>query len=426
MVSQRGVGTGPARGGRSSARGPSTSTSGSDELTTTRKTTTYWVDGKNGKLPWPWYKVAAPAALAAAVFVGGSTAWAVPHIESTLTEATLADLEAQGIDTSTLDVDYSYRNGTITGTAPAGVDVDDIEAAVNDDGIRKLDIELTAPPEPSPEPEPEPAEETEPVEEVAPETGPSSVTAEVATDGVVLTGTVATEAQRATLVDAAVERFGAANVDDRIEVSGLDEAVPGVDDRVSFLAGVLADLPDGVVGTATVEDDGYALSWSAPDAAIAGTLETAAAAAPADYAGTVAVDVPEAPVLAVDEQTAALQDEFDALEAEIRETIVFDTSDETLSAQAQATLDKVVAVMTTYDLPLVEVAGHTDSRGNDDANQALSERRAQSVVDYIVSQGIPGERISARGAGEAEPIADNGTEAGQAENRRVDLVAEAP
>jgi OOP family OmpA-OmpF porin len=69
----------------------------------------------------------------------------------------------------------------------------------------------------------------------------------------------------------------------------------------------------------------------------------------------------------------------------------------------------------------IEVAGHTDSVGNDAYNQALSERRANTVRDFLISRGVAADRLTAKGYGETEPMADNGTEEGRALNRRVGL-----
>jgi OOP family OmpA-OmpF porin len=69
----------------------------------------------------------------------------------------------------------------------------------------------------------------------------------------------------------------------------------------------------------------------------------------------------------------------------------------------------------------IEVRGYTDSRGNDDYNLGLSQRRADAVRDYLVEKGTPAERLTAVGLGEADPIADNDTEEGRALNRRVAL-----
>jgi OOP family OmpA-OmpF porin len=67
------------------------------------------------------------------------------------------------------------------------------------------------------------------------------------------------------------------------------------------------------------------------------------------------------------------------------------------------------------------VAGHTDSDGEDAANQALSEKRAQAVADYLVKAGLPGNRFTAVGYGSAQPIASNDTEEGKAQNRRIEF-----
>ena len=69
----------------------------------------------------------------------------------------------------------------------------------------------------------------------------------------------------------------------------------------------------------------------------------------------------------------------------------------------------------------VEVAGHTDSLGSNDYNQALSEARAQTVVDYFVETGVRVSQIQARGYGETQPIAPNDTPTGRERNRRVEL-----
>ena len=69
---------------------------------------------------------------------------------------------------------------------------------------------------------------------------------------------------------------------------------------------------------------------------------------------------------------------------------------------------------------VVEVAGHTDSVGSEEYNQGLSERRAESVQDYLVSKGVKAHRLSSKGYGEMRPVASNDTEEGRAENRRTE------
>ena len=84
-------------------------------------------------------------------------------------------------------------------------------------------------------------------------------------------------------------------------------------------------------------------------------------------------------------------------------------------------LNSVGLVLEEYDQTVIEVAGHTDSRGSDSYNQALSERRAGSVADYLSSQGVSSQRIITVGMGESRPVADNSTASGQQSNRRVEI-----
>ena len=86
-----------------------------------------------------------------------------------------------------------------------------------------------------------------------------------------------------------------------------------------------------------------------------------------------------------------------------------------------ATLD--IAAETLRECPNVrtEVEGHTDSVGSEVYNQALSQRRAESVASYLINHGVSSSRLEAKGLGESNPIADNSTEDGRALNRRVEL-----
>lgn len=92
-----------------------------------------------------------------------------------------------------------------------------------------------------------------------------------------------------------------------------------------------------------------------------------------------------------------------------------------LDARFFPVLDSVSKVVTKYNKTLVEVAGHTDSVGSTESNQSLSERRANTVAQYLISKGIVRERMIVVGAGENMPVADNNTAEGRALNRRVEL-----
>jgi OOP family OmpA-OmpF porin len=85
-------------------------------------------------------------------------------------------------------------------------------------------------------------------------------------------------------------------------------------------------------------------------------------------------------------------------------------------------LDKDVATLKEWGNVKVEVAGHTDSVGTDAYNMGLSLRRAESVRNYLVDKGIAADRLTVRGYGESQPVADNATDAGRFQNRRVELI----
>jgi outer membrane protein OmpA-like peptidoglycan-associated protein len=84
----------------------------------------------------------------------------------------------------------------------------------------------------------------------------------------------------------------------------------------------------------------------------------------------------------------------------------------------------VSLVLKEYNKTILEVAGHTDNTGSDQYNQALSERRAQSVAQYLESHGVNAQRVMTVGAGETHPIASNDTAEGRQANRRVELSLE--
>ncbi|MBN8759051.1 MAG: hypothetical protein BGO61_10930 [Thiobacillus sp. 65-69] len=102
--------------------------------------------------------------------------------------------------------------------------------------------------------------------------------------------------------------------------------------------------------------------------------------------------------------------------------VTFDNDQATLRPGATVVLDQAVAVLQQWGNVKVEVAGHTDSLSDDAHNMKLSQRRAETVRDYLVSRGIAADRLTAQGYGESRPVADNATEAGRAQNRRVELV----
>lgn len=101
--------------------------------------------------------------------------------------------------------------------------------------------------------------------------------------------------------------------------------------------------------------------------------------------------------------------------------VTFDVGSATLKPAFRATLDQVAQSLKDYPDSLVDVYGHTDSTGSDAFNQTLSESRARTVMNYLISQGVPVARLRSQGFGETMPVADNGTAEGRAKNRRVEI-----
>lgn len=106
--------------------------------------------------------------------------------------------------------------------------------------------------------------------------------------------------------------------------------------------------------------------------------------------------------------------------------ITFDTDKTYIKPTFTNTLDKLAATMNEYGQTTVVIMGHTDSVGDAGYNQGLSERRAFSVASYLNNRGVSSHRISTVGYGESQPIADNNTEYGKAQNRRVEIKINAP
>lgn len=158
----------------------------------------------------------------------------------------------------------------------------------------------------------------------------------------------------------------------------------------------------------------------------------------ADAMAKVKVDVPEPPKVIGDEDGDGVPDDKDKCpgtpkgtkvdkdgcpfkEIIILKGVNFEYNSAKLRKDSYPVLDQAVAKMQENPEIQIEVAGHTDYNNTYAYNQRLSEARAKSVMDYLVSKGVAAERIYAMGFGESQPIADNTTEEGQAINRRVEM-----
>jgi OOP family OmpA-OmpF porin len=102
--------------------------------------------------------------------------------------------------------------------------------------------------------------------------------------------------------------------------------------------------------------------------------------------------------------------------------IRFDSGRASIDPDSAGLLDRLIEIAMRCPTADIEIAGHTDSDGEDAFNQTLSEKRAQAVADYLVKAGLPASRFTATGYGSSQPVASNETDEGKAQNRRIDFL----
>src|SRR5882762_6656127 len=103
-------------------------------------------------------------------------------------------------------------------------------------------------------------------------------------------------------------------------------------------------------------------------------------------------------------------------------SIRFEPARAVIDPDSTGLLDRLIETALRCPATTVEIAGHTDADGDDASNQALSEKRAQAVADYLVKAGLPADRFTAVGYGSTQPVASNDTDEGKAQNRRIEFV----
>lgn len=128
----------------------------------------------------------------------------------------------------------------------------------------------------------------------------------------------------------------------------------------------------------------------------------------------------EAPVVAEEPKNLDIQKNVIRLKPGVR--ILFATNSDQLLDESFPILDEVVSVMEQNQRLRIRVEGHTDSDGKPEYNQELSTRRAASVRNYLISKGVAEDRLESTGCGQNVPVADNATEDGKQQNRRVEFV----
>jgi outer membrane protein OmpA-like peptidoglycan-associated protein len=114
--------------------------------------------------------------------------------------------------------------------------------------------------------------------------------------------------------------------------------------------------------------------------------------------------------------------EAKANEAFVINDIYYTTNSADIEERSKIILDAFAAYLIKHPTMVIEISGHTDSRGDDNANKALSAERAFEVMKYLVDHGVEGKRLSYQGYGESKPVGDNNTDEGRAMNRRTEFV----
>ena len=259
--------------------------------------------------------------------------------------------------------------------------------------------------------------------------GPAEFSAALAADGKVqLRGRVPDALSRDAADSYARARFGAADV---YAATRLDPELPaGWPMRVLAALESLAELSDGSV---TVQADTIVIKGLSGNANASDSIArilSSKLGETAKFSIDVRYDKKLDPLAGLPTATECIEQINQAL---AERKITFEPGSATITRDAAPTLDKIAALMKTCADYEMEVAGHTDSQGRDEMNLRLSQDRAQSVIAALQGRRVLTGKLQAKGYGETEPIADNGTEAGREQNRRIaftltdaDAVAENP
>ncbi|MEM1314569.1 MAG: OmpA family protein [Pseudomonadota bacterium] len=226
---------------------------------------------------------------------------------------------------------------------------------------------------------------------------------------------------------AAIRAYAHARLGPEVEADGLKtvEAAPPAAWRRASLAALeaLGPLEQGEAG---FDGETLRVAGLSDDPAAAARVE--AALAPARDAGVATrSEVSIDPVRAAERLPLPPAACLARLTAEVEAApVVFAPGSATIEPESKGVLDGLAAALRRCAGIVVEIGGHTDSQGRETTNLALSQARADAVLDALLARGAPYQALAARGYGEAEPIADNATEAGRARNRRIAFSEAAP
>jgi len=275
-------------------------------------------------------------------------------------------------------------------------------------------------------------------EDVAPPVvSPYVFSAERTASGVALTGMVPDAATRGKLI-AAAKALNAGDVVDKTQIAA---GVPSGFDFATGAGFAIAELAKVKTGFAAFTDSVLSFKGDAEDQATADAVTADIKAAPTGVGlGDVAITAPPPPPPPAPAAAMSTDDLADKLAAEPAGEpldvaactanfkdilsvahIEFDSDKASISPTSADVLTQVAAMAKRCQTGKMQIAGYTDSTGDADANKVLSEQRAQAVVAFLQRAGVPGDHMTAVGFGADNPIAPNDTEAGKAQNRRIEI-----
>lgn len=370
--------------------------------------------------------------IALLVFGGLCIRHNVPAIESELAARAGAALAAQRLGWAEVEMDG--RDVILTGIAPDAQARASAVRTAGISGVRRVRSELLTL-----------AERAAAAPEPARAAAPYVTRVTVASGGIVLAGAAPGEDARRRVVRDAQEFFGVAAVEARLEIA--DEPPADWERALEVALGVAPLL---VIGEIELRDDAVKVTGLTADAAAAGLVRSIVSdELPEHFTADVQVGARDdlGDALAESPSLAArlAEDEADtnaprglatptpldapACEAEFRATlgderILFDTASATLTAQSRQLLSELALALKRCPSARVAIEGHTDDQGTRENNLALSQRRAEEVMRYLVGEGIGLGRLSARGFGEEQPLVPNETADDRAVNRRIEFVFE--
>ncbi len=342
------------------------------------------------------------ASLSALVlFIGLAIRREAPLIEKDIRERTITALADAGMDWARANVDG--RDVTLGGSAPSADARDEAHRIAAEIGgvrvVRDLMTEIPTQTEVAPEP-------------------PATIVLPYAlvlrSDGarLTLTGDVPDDPATSRLVELAGKRFAVADVKDEL-ARGARRAPP---DWFSAAGAALEALVLLEHGEARVDGLRVDLTGVAADRGLrARTRRLLAHGLPANFRSSTNIALVTQP----DAPPASCQPQLDSLLAAAG--VEFDNGSASLRSDSVPVLTEIVEIVQQCAPARFEVAGHTDDRGDPNANLRLSEARAQAVANYLVEQGVAADRVIARGYGEARPLVRGTSPEARARNRRIEI-----